>query len=221
MVKTGYIMNDETPRTPTVSPFCTAFMGGRRVASGPLPAVAVTVKELVEREQTSPVLVFDDETSAVIDLDLRGSIEDVERYAATLARAQSAGPADPDPVPFAGRRGPGRPRLGVVAREVTLLPRHWDWLNEQPGGASAALRRLVDEARRTHAGRDRIRRAQEAAYRFMSAMAGDEPGFEEATRALFAGNRAVFDALIAPWPPDVRDHARKLADPALAGGIGA
>ena len=112
--------------------------------------------------------------------------------------------------------GPGRPRLGVVAREVTLLPRHWDWLNDQPGGASAALRRLVDQARKANAGRDRIRRAQEATYRFMSAMAGDEPGFEEATRALFAGRPAVFDALTDAWPPDVRDHSRKLAAPAFA-----
>jgi hypothetical protein len=101
--------------------------------------------------------------------------------------------------------------LGVVAREVTLLPRHWEWLATQPGGASAALRRLVDEARRTYAGRDRVRRAQNAAYAFMSAMAGDEPGFEEATRALFGANHAVFDALVERWPADVRDHARMLA----------
>ena len=109
-------------------------------------------------------------------------------------------------------RGPGRPRLGVVAREVTLLPRHWEWLNGQPGGASSALRRLVDEARRTSATRDRVRRAQEAAYRFMVAMAGNEPGFEESTRALFGGNRPRFNELIEAWPADVREHARVLAD---------
>jgi len=202
-----------------IPPFhCTAFMGSRRIASGPLAEVAVAVKELVDRGQTSPVLVFDDGTSAVIDLDLRGTVEQVRQYAEQSATARTPAPSAPDATETeSGRRGPGRPRLGVVAREVTLLPRHWEWLGSQSGGASAALRRLVDEARRTHAGRDRIRRAQEAAYRFMSAMAGDEPGFEEATRALFAGNRAVFDALVAPWPPDVRDHARRLADPALAG----
>jgi hypothetical protein len=194
---------------------CTAFMGARRIASGPLPDVAVAVKEAVDRGQNSPVLVFDDETSAVIDLDLRGTAEDVRRYARQLDRsgtgtsaptsAQSPGENEPQP------RGPGRPRLGVVAREVTLLPRHWEWLATQPGGASAALRRLVEQARRTHAGRDRIRRAQNASYRFMSAMAGDEPGFEESARALFGGNQAVFAALTEPWPPDVRDHARMLA----------
>ncbi len=196
---------------------CTAFMGSRRIASGPLPEVAVAVKELVDRDQISPVLVFDDETSEVVDLDLRGTAEQVRRHAEGLAASRGVRAPEPgqDAAEPAGPRGPGRPRLGVVAREVTLLPRHWQWLGSQPGGASAALRRLVDEARRTHAGRDRVRRAQEAAYRFMSAMAGDEPGFEEATRALFAGNLAVFDALVEPWPPDVRDHARKLAAPAL------
>lgn len=188
-------------------------MGARRIASGLLEEVAVMVKHLVDQSgQTSPVLVFDDETSAVIDLDLRGTAETVRKYAADLAAARTpASPSPSDPVEALGPRGPGRPRLGVVPREVTLLPRHWDWLAGQPGGASAALRRLVDQARRTHAGKDRVRRAQNAAYRFMSAMAGDEPGFEEATRALFADNPAVFDALVERWPPDVRDYARKLA----------
>jgi hypothetical protein len=99
----------------------------------------------------------------------------------------------------------------VVAREVTLLPRHWDWLGSQPGGASVALRKLVDEARRLRGDRDRIRTAQEAAYHFMSAMAGNLPGFEEATRALFADDRHRFVDLIAAWPEDLRDHALKLA----------
>jgi uncharacterized protein len=186
-------------------------MGPRRIASGPLEEVAVIVKGIVDRGQTSPVLVFDDETSAVIDLDLRGSIEMVRRYAAQLSGAGTTPASTPEPNATAPGRGPGRPRLGVVAREVTLLPRHWEWLATQPGGASAALRRLVDQARRTHAGKDRVRRAQNAAYRFMSAMAGDEPGFEEAARALFGRNDAVFDALIERWPADVRDHARRLA----------
>lgn len=191
---------------------CTAFMGARRVASGNLEDVAVAVKAIVDRGQASPVLVFDDDTSAVIDLDLRGTADAVRRYAARLARGRVTPTASPpQPAGEAPARGPGRPRLGVVPREVTLLPRHWEWLATQPGGASAALRRLVDQARRTHAGRDRVRRAQEAAYRFMSAMAGDEPGFEEATRALFAGNQAVFDTLVERWPPDVRDHAKQLS----------
>jgi hypothetical protein len=101
--------------------------------------------------------------------------------------------------------------LGVVPREVTLLPRHWDWLGTQPGGASVALRKLVEQARKSNHGADQLRHAQEAAYRFMSAMAGNEAGFEEATRALFAGNQEVFSMQVESWPIDVRNHAKKLA----------
>jgi hypothetical protein len=151
------------------------------------------------------LLAFDDATGAVIDLDLRGSRADV---AARLAAAAGETPAPP--------RGRGRPSLGVVAREVTLAPRHWEWLATQPGGASAALRRLVEEARRSSGGKDRERMAQEAAYRFMAAMAGDLPGFEEATRALFAGDRQRFERLAAQWPSDVGAYAMKLAAPAFA-----
>jgi len=114
------------------------------------------------------------------------------------------------------RRGPGRPKLGVVAREVTLLPRHWSWLAEQPGGASVALRKLVEEASRDRQGRDKRRRAQEATYRFLSAMAGDRPQFEEAARALFAGDEQRFGALVAIWPADIADHARRLSGEAFA-----
>ncbi len=116
-----------------------------------------------------------------------------------------------DAIPVASRNGPGRPKLGVIAREVTLLPRHWQWLSAQPGGASVALRRLVDDARRTHAGSDRRRAAQEAAYRFMTALAGDASGFEQATRALFAADAHRFEEHTSGWPEDVREHAQMLA----------
>ena len=183
---------------------CTAFEGSRRIASGELQDVALKAKEVLDRGEYAPVLIFDEETSEPVDLDFRGTPEDV------LSRLQkpAAAPAEADPE--APRRA-GRPKLGVVAREVTLLPRHWDWLNGQPGGASVALRKLVEHARRANEGIDRIRRAREAAYRFMSAMAGNEPGFEEAARALFAGNRERFDQHVALWPGDVRDHAKRLA----------
>src|SRR5216683_1331922 len=108
-------------------------------------------------------------------------------------------------------RGRGRPKLGVVAREVTLLPRHWEWLGAQPGGASVALRKLVEEARRASGDRDRGRAARDAAYHFMSVMAGNLPGFEEASRALFADDRRRFAELIAGWPGDIRDHVVRLA----------
>jgi hypothetical protein len=175
----------------------TAFVGQRRLVTGPLGEVALAVKRVLEGDVAEPVLIYDDTTGSAVDIDTRGSDDEV------LARL--APPVDAEP------RGRGRPKLGVVAREVTLLPRHWEWLNAQPGGASVALRKLVEEARRASGDRDRARQAQEAAYRFMSAMAGDLPGFEDAARALFACDHARFTALIAGWPPDIRDHAVALA----------
>lgn len=180
---------------------CTAFDGTRRLAAGPLVEVARAVKARADTDPTAALLTFDDATGAVIDLDLRGTSEDV------IARLGSpAGTAE-------GPRGRGRPKLGVVAREVTLLPRQWDWLARQPGGASAALRRLVDAARRDDSP-GRARAAREAAYRFMAAMAGNLPGFEEAARALFADDRTRFNEHAAAWPADVRAHAEALGWPA-------
>lgn len=175
---------------------CTAFAGPKLLARGALADVALAVKAAAEA--AGPILVFDDSTGKVIDLDLRGSEADI------VARLRSS-PEAAEP------RGRGRPKLGVIAREVTLLPRHWDWLAAQPGGASAALRRLVDEARRSDAGETEARAARETAYRFMSAMSGDLPGFEEASRALFAGDRDRFVEQMAKWPSDLRSHAERLA----------
>lgn len=188
---------------------CIAFEGTRRIASGGLVHVALRVKERVEAGVRAPVLVLDATTSQPVELDLRGAPGDVRRRLA--ARAVPAAGQEGDGAASPGPRGPGRPRLGVVAREVTLLPRHWEWLREQPGGASVALRRLVEEARRANAGRDRVRRAREAAYRFMNVLAGNEPGYEEAVRALYAGDPERFQRMTRPWPADVRSHARTLA----------
>jgi len=187
----------------TASVSYTSFQGHRRLASGAPHVVALAAKLAAERDDARPVLVFDDSTGRAIDLDTRGSDEDVlARYGAV-----PAGNTEVSEVP----RGRGRPKLGVVAREVTLLPRHWEWLESQPGGPSVTLRKLVEEARRTHGERDRARGAQERAYHFMSAMAGDMPGFEEAVRALFANDRVKFAEWIAAWPADVRDYATQLA----------
>lgn len=183
--------------------YFTVFENDHRVATGPLAEVALVVKWMADRPGASSILIFDDATGRPIDLDLRGSDAEV------MARLQPA-PAPPAPA-NEPPRGRGRPKLGVVAREVTLLPRHWDWLSSQPGGASVALRKLVEEARRRNGDRDRARMARDAAYHFMSTMAGNWPGFEEASRALFASDRHRFAELIASWPPDVRDHIVKLA----------
>jgi hypothetical protein len=157
---------------------------------------------LKEAPQDVLLQVFDDATGRPIDIDTRGTTDEIiTRLLPIPAEDEEA--SEP--------RGRGRPKLGVIAREITLLPRHWDWLNSQPGGASVALRKLVEEARRASGDRDRIRYAQEAAYHFMSAIAGNLPGFEEAARALFAYDRRRFGELIAAWPEDVRDHVIKLA----------
>ncbi|HEY3376238.1 MAG TPA: DUF2239 family protein [Armatimonadota bacterium] len=196
----------------------TAFAGVQRIASGELAQVALQTKQVIEQGTLAPVLIFQDTTSEQVELDFRGTDEDVLQRVAAILRA-SAPVAAPEPAQKTPG-GPGRPKLGVVAREVTLLPRHWAWLNSQPGGASVALRKLVELARRANEQGDRLRLAQEATYRFMSVMAGDLPGFEEATRALFAKNGERFDALIAPWPIDVREHTRRLAAIVFQAGVG-
>lgn len=183
---------------------CTAFAGHRLIASGELRHVAMKAKQARDADPSQPVLVFEDRSGHCIDLPLEASDAELLRV---LAGDPRTGPA----VPAAGPRKPGRPKLGVTAREVTLLPRHWDWLAAQPGGASVALRRLVDEARRAHADQDSQRAAREATYRFLHAIAGDAPGYEAATRALFAGQRGSFEEAIADWPEDVATHATMLA----------
>ncbi|MBR1141948.1 DUF2239 family protein [Bradyrhizobium sp. AUGA SZCCT0431] len=195
---------------PTPDAAYIAFEGDRCVGSGDLHEVARSARQALGQQPQASILIFNGRTSALVDVDFRGSVDDV------VARIPlPEPPATDEDTALAAPRGPGRPKLGVVAREITLLPRHWDWLAQQKGGASVAIRKLVDEARRNNEGSDRIRLAQEAAYRFMSTMAGNRPHFEEAIRALFAGDAPRFEQLIAEWPADVRDHAARLAVPAF------
>lgn len=177
---------------PQASATCTAFDGHHLLASGPCADVALAVK----RARAADALIFDDRSGRPVEFDLRGSEADV------LARLQ------PEPPP---PRGPGRPRLGVTAREVTLLPRHWDWLASQPGGASAVLRRLVEQAIREGGAAQRARESAESVDRFMLAMTGNLPAHEEASRAFWRGERERFTQLTEAWPADVRDHLRRLA----------
>lgn len=174
----------------------TAFVGKHRVASGPLVDVAPAIKAAFDADATH-ILVFEDATGQTAELDLRGELADV---VARLQETEAPEPAKPP--------ARGRPKLGVIAREVTLLPRHWEWLAAQPGGASAALRRLVEDARRA-APADR-RQAQEAVHRVMFALAGDLPDFEEANRAFYAKDYGRFDVLTASWPQDVGAYVRTL-----------
>lgn len=196
---------------------CTAFIHHRRLAAGPLLEVALAVKTQLEATPAASILTFDDATGRVVDFDLRGSkAELIERLlqSAPMTKdtieAPAASASDETDV-VAIKAGRGRPRLGVVAREVTLLPRHWDWLASQPGGASVTLRKLIEAARRDSGAQQQTRQAQEAAYRFMAAVAGDFAGFEEATRALFASDRSRFAQEVAQWPEDIRAYAVQLA----------
>jgi hypothetical protein len=185
-----------------------AFAATSRIVAGEPAMVAVLVKQRQAQADNEPVLVFDREDGRVVDLDLRGTESEVAaRYGSPLL----------GPVPAASRDR-GRPRLGVTSREVTLLPRHWDWLAEQQGGASGTLRRLVDAAIKDRKGADQVRRATEAAYRFMSALAGDLQEFEEASRALFAGDKVGFEARTSEWPDDVRAELGRFVELAFGDG---
>jgi uncharacterized protein len=198
---------------------CTAFAGTRLIARGAPLAVALAVKAEIEREGSengAAVLVFDDRDARPVEFDLRGAEEDIAaRLAAQMRNEEGDGAPVQDDAPEDAPRGRGRPKLGVVAREVTLLPRHWDWLGAQPGGASVVLRRLVDAARHASEARESVRAAQEAAHRFMTALAGNLPNYEDALRALYAGERARFEEANAAWPADVRDYSRELAEAAF------
>ncbi len=182
------------------------FDGDRRLATGSRLAVAVAAQARLAAALDASVLIFDPEGRQV-DFDLRGGPAEL------AARLGEAGVEAPEPP-----RGRGRPKLGVTAREVTLLPRHWEWLAAQPGGASVALRKLVEAARRQAEGPDRRRAARDAAYRFASVMAGDRLGFEAASRALFAGDAAGFWALAEAWPEDIVEQLRVLAAEAFEAG---
>ncbi|MGA2186614.1 MAG: DUF2239 family protein [Bryobacteraceae bacterium] len=177
----------------------TAFVGETLIASGTLAAVLRVLKARFDQGRSELVLVFEDQSGKQFDFDLRGTLKQVLERALPLRLPRS---------------GPGRPKLGVVSREVSLLPRQWEWLERQPNGASAALRRLIDLERRRQPAEQRARQAVEAVGRFLSAMAGNFPDYEEATRALWASNRGRFDELIRYWPRDIQLHARRLLDEA-------
>jgi len=193
--------------------YCTAFLGVRVVASGSLQHVVTTVKEALEDRDLAQLLIFDDSTGKPVDIDFRGKTDDV------LQRLGE--PIGDLPVAEANRqpaRKAGRPKLGVTSGEVTLLPRHWEWLKSQPGGASVTLRKLIDQARHAGEKESNIRESQEAAYKFMTAMAGNFQQYEEALRALYAGDLERFNRCIDDWAPDIRNHAKKLAANAFPEG---
>ncbi len=196
------------------------WAGTECVAHGTLTEVARAAKHVLDSDRTATVTVIDAETAQTVDIDFSGTPDEVvarlrsRRAQGADGRGQAvdAGGATWADSGQAQPRSPGRPRLGVVAREVTLLPRHWEWLNAQPGGASVTLRKLVEEARRTRAGDERARQARDTCYAFLQKIAGNEPGYEEVLRALYAGDKTRFEQLTEEWSPDLCHHARRLAE---------
>lgn len=211
--------NHET--TELATPHVTVFRGAQRLAAGRLRDVAPVVWQAVKAAEpdSGAVLVFEDETGRVIDLEMRGDeramLAHIDALARASARERAAAGIDDNAAASTSDapRGRGRPKLGVVAREITLLPRHWEWLATQPGGASVALRKLVEAARRASSDVDRAKQARDVAYRFMNAMAGDLTQFEEVIRALYRGDEVRVRELVAEWPADIAQYAMQLAFP--------
>ncbi len=182
-----------------------AFHGQQCIASGDLASVVQRAKEVVDRVEHAAILIFDNATSRQVEVDLRGTPAEVLQRLPSPVEDGAESTEGEEPKA-------GRPKLGVIAREVTLLPRHWEWLATQPASASVTLRKLVEEARRNSVAKDKERLAHEATDRFMMIMAGNLPGFEEASRALYRKHKEKFEQSIADWPVDIRDHVKQLAE---------
>lgn len=196
-------------------PRFTAFVGDRILERGDLDAVARACKAATDAGTAGLIRIFDDRTGGRVDLELEGTTQEVADRVAWLQAYMAVEGGATESAP----RGRGRPKLGVVSREVTLLPRHWAWLDGQRGSASATLRRLVDEARKANQETDRIQKAQDVTYRFMYDLAGNTSAFEEAIRALYGGDKSRFEDETEHWARDVRDYARTLAADAFAGEV--
>jgi hypothetical protein len=165
----------------------TAFSGTHWLCTGTLAEVLPAAL----KQGHEGVLIFEDQTGKQQDFDFRGTADEV------VAKAAPA---------IEPRTGPGRPKLGVVSREISLLPRHWEWLELQPQGASAAIRRLVDQARQSDGGAAELRWTVQAIGRIMTTVAGNLPGFEEALRSLYANRFEELRTGIEAWPEGIRDY---------------
>ena len=203
-----------------------AFSNGQCVAEGNPEQAVSCLKSFFDRKPERELLILDAVTSRTVELDLRDSPTTIlaNQFRPALTKqdtandSQHSGAEDAENAENAEKkRGRGRPKLGVVSREVTLLPRHWDWLSSQPGGASVVLRRLVEEARNNSVEQDQQRAAQDSAYQFMTVVAGNEQGYEEAIRSLYAGDLGKLQEILKNWPADVARHAVSLAEAAIAG----
>lgn len=199
------------------SPDYVAFTGNTLIGRGPIEEIASLCKTRIDAGETARVAIFDNHTGRPLDIDFRGSSE--QMLASLAVHPVLDAGTRPAARPAARPAGRGRPKMGVVSREVSLLPRHWEWLSNQRGGASAALRRLVDSERKNRSADQIIQTSIEATHRFMWDMAGNKAGFESASRALFARDFSAFEQLIERWPEDIRKqllHYLKAAQAAIA-----
>jgi uncharacterized protein len=181
----------------------TAFEGTTRLYRGTFQEVVLKVKERLGRAENSSVLIFSNNTGKTMDFNFQGNMKDTLKRLEKFVSTQ-----EPRPI-----SGPGRPKLGVISREVSLLPRHWEWLASQPSGASATIRKLIEEAKKKSSTRNSVKHVQECVYRFMSVIVGDMKGYEEALRALYKADRKNFLLHIQDWPTDVRTHVIEMAKP--------
>lgn len=181
----------------------TAFEDTKLIICGSLDEVALKIKKRLKLKPSASILIFSDSTGKEMDLDLRGSeAEILDRLKVFITTSMHEQPVS---------TGPGRPKLGVVPREVSLLPRHWEWLATQSGGASSTLRRLVDEARKNSSAKEQTKESQERTHKFMTALAGDLKNYEEALRALYAKDKKAFFSFIKEWPDDIKEYIKKLS----------
>lgn len=186
---------------PNIDTICIAFSGDIKISSGPILKVAEATKKHLIKKPNSDIQIFDHDTGQFLEVDFRGSLSQV------VERMKKSFIIETEKI-----RGPGRPKLGVVSKEITLLPKHWDWLNLQANGASGSIRKLIDEAMKRNVAKDELKRSQNSVYKFMTIMAGNYPLYEEALRAFYANDNAKFKYIITNWPKDVRDHLLKMTD---------
>jgi uncharacterized protein len=185
-----------------ISATYTAFEGSKKLFSGSLAEIVLKIKKRIGKADHSSVVIFSDSTGKTIDFNFQGSERDVERRLEIFVDEKRTKESV----------GPGRPKLGVVSREVSLLPRHWEWLASQSGGASATLRNLIEEAKKKSAAGSQVKQAQERTYKIMHAVAGDFRGFEEALRALYKKDQKMFLEIIVTWPKDISDYIKDLSE---------
>ncbi|MBC7539648.1 MAG: DUF2239 family protein [Bacteriovorax sp.] len=181
----------------------TAFDGHKLFGQGDLSEIVIKIKKQLGKSDNASIIIFSDNTGKVFDFNFQGTLSDVKKRLDMYIQTE---------VPEVNA-GAGRPKLGVISREISLLPQHWEWLATQPGGSSSTLRKLVDEAKKKTSGGPSIKQTQEIVHRFASAMAGDFEGFEEALRALYRKDKGLFHAQMKNWPEDIRDYIIELSKP--------